>query len=166
MIPVPLLLVRHAEAEGKNPLGDWARCLTRDGRLAFRRSARQLASLVKLRGIATSPYVRAVQTAELLAEACGLSEVRVRPELIPQKKAAARIERLAEELATGWALVGHNPSLAEAAARVLGLPSLPLNLKKGSALALRRRGTGFGFQWLASPGAKLLTRLPRERLQR
>jgi phosphohistidine phosphatase len=153
--------VRHAEAESDHPLGDWARGLTPAGRASFRRSAREIASLVKLRGIATSPYVRAVQTAELLAEACSLSEVRVRAELIPQKKAAAQIERLAEELVTGWALVGHNPSLAEAAARLLGLPVLPLNLKKGSALALRRRGTGFGFQWLASPGAKLLTRLPR-----
>lgn len=158
---MPLLLIRHAQAEAKNPQGDWARGLTARGRRAFKRHARQLAQLIALRGIATSPYVRAVQTAEILADVCGVSDVRVRSELVPRKRGTARILRLARELGSGWALVGHNPSLAEAAARALGLNDLPFSLTKGGALALRRRGMGFSFHWLASPKAEVVTRLPR-----
>ncbi len=74
---MPLLLVRHAVAEDAHPLGDEARALTAEGRAAFRAHARKLARLTPMTGIVTSPLVRAVQTAELLAEAFGLGSVRI-----------------------------------------------------------------------------------------
>ncbi len=163
---MPVLLIRHAKAETKNREGDWARGLTPQGRIAFRRHARKLASLVHLEGIATSPYVRAVQTAEILAEVHGINDVKVRSELVPGRRAAARIVGLALELGTGWGLVGHDPSLSEAAARALGLKTLPWSLKKGSVLALRCRGNGFTFEWLAMPGREVATQLPAEQFQR
>jgi phosphohistidine phosphatase len=147
-----ILLVRHAKAEAEHPLGDWARALTAEGRASFRRHARLLAGRVRLQGIATSPYARAVQTAEILAEAGAVDEVRVRLELAPGKQVGQQIAQLAGELGTGWALVGHNPSLEEAAGLMLKMRSLPFSLKKGSVLALRRVNQGFGFDWLATPG--------------
>jgi phosphohistidine phosphatase len=147
-----ILLVRHAKAEAEHPLGDWARALTAEGRAAFRRHARLLAGKVTLQGIATSPYVRAVQTAEILAEACAVDDVSVRLELAPAKGVGQQIAALASELKNGWALVGHNPSLEEAAAFLLKLKSLPVGLKKGSALAVRRVNQGFEVEWLAAPG--------------
>jgi len=149
-----ILIVRHAKAEAEHRLGDWARGLTAEGRTSFRRHAQSLAGRVRLQGIATSPYVRAVQTAEILAEACEVTEVSVRFELVPAKGVGQQIAKLAAELGTGWALVGHNPSLEEAARLMLKLKSLPFSLKKGSLLAVRRLNADdkFAFEWLATPG--------------
>ena len=147
-----ILLVRHAKAEGEHALGDWARAITSEGRTSFRRHAQLLAGRVRLQAIATSPYVRAVQTAEILAQAFSVDEVQIRLELAPAKQVGQQIADLANELDAGWALVGHNPSLEEAAAAMLKLESLPFSLKKGSILALRRVQRGFAFEWLAAPG--------------
>src|SRR5712692_1264826 len=102
---MPILLIRHAKAEANNEAGDWARALTAGGRRVFRRQARRLASLAAVKGIASSPYVRAVQTAEILAASCGINQVRVSSELAPNRRAAERILRLALELGADWALV-------------------------------------------------------------
>lgn len=147
-----ILLVRHAKAAAEHELGDWARGLTAEGRVQFRRHAQRLAGKVRLQGIATSPYVRAAQTAEILAEAWSVDQVQVRLELAPAQDVGNQIADLAGELGAGWALVGHNPSLEEAAAAMLKLDRLPFSLKKGSILALRRAQRGFGFDWLAAPG--------------
>src|SRR6185503_2481839 len=112
--------------------------------------ARRLAEMVELSGIVTSPLVRAVQTAELLATACGLDDVVVRAELAPQWYARGKIAKLAREMGAGYALVGHNPSLHEAAGDLLGLEEFPGTLKKGSAVALRPNGKGFAFEWLST----------------
>jgi len=147
-----ILLVRHAKAAAEHELGDWARGLTTEGRAEFRRHAQRLVGKVRLQGIATSPYVRAAQTAEILAEAWSVDDVQVRLELAPAKDVGNQIADLAGELGAGWALVGHNPSLEEAAAAMLKLDRLSFNLKKGSILSLRRVNRGFGFDWLAAPG--------------
>jgi phosphohistidine phosphatase len=155
----PILLVRHAKAEREHPLGDWARSLTAKGRKSFAAQARVLAEHCSLKGIATSPWVRAVQTAEILAEATGVGNVQSRGELLPDRNAPARILKLAQELGPGWALVGHNPSLEEAAARALGVSEWPLKLKKGAAVALRWQGGSFAFVWQASPNKALVKKL-------
>jgi phosphohistidine phosphatase len=155
----PILLVRHAKAEPEHPLGDWARGLTAKGRKAFAAHARVLAEHCSLKGIATSPWVRAVQTAEILAEATGVGNVQSRGELLPDRNAPARILKLAQELGPGWALVGHDPSLEDAAARALGVSEWPLKLKKGAGVALRWQGGSFAFVWQASPKQALVKRL-------
>lgn len=155
----PILLVRHAKAEREHSLGDWARDLTAKGRKLFKFQARALADLCPLTGIATSPWVRAVQTAEILADAANLNNVEARAELIPDGNAPTRILKLARELGPGWALVGHNPSLEEAATRALGLSEWPLKLKKGAAIALRWEAGTFAFAWQASPEEGLIKQL-------
>lgn len=153
---MPLLLIRHAVAEDVHPLGDEARALTPEGRAAFRTHARKLARLTPMAGIVTSPLVRAVQTAELLAEAFGLGRVEVHPALLPGPHAHKRILRLARELGAGWMLVGHNPSLSRAGELALELDTLPGKLRKGTALALQPEGKHFSFAWMAAPGRPLL----------
>jgi phosphohistidine phosphatase len=146
-----LLIVRHGRAEEDHPSGDFARGLDEKGREKFRAHARDLSERVRLRGIATSPLVRAVQTAEILADACGVAEVRVRSELEPGPRADEQIAGLARELGEGWALVGHEPSLSGAAELLLG-GGRRVELKKGAAIALRPGGKKFAFAWLAAPG--------------
>jgi len=156
-----ILLIRHAKAEREHRLGDSARGLTAKGRRMFRSHARLLASRAAIRRIGTSPLVRAVQTAEILAEAMGVSQVAILPDLAPSPFAAIRIAKLVRELRTGWALVGHNPSLAEAAAKLIGVKEIPVRLKKGSALSLESEGKKHHFEWLAGPGDRWKTRLRR-----
>jgi phosphohistidine phosphatase len=147
-----LLLVRHAKAEDSNDLGDPSRALTMEGRGTFRSHADALAERCVLHGIVTSPLVRAVQTAEILADAFGVSDVIVLNELSPSKGSASAIVRLAEEYGSGWAFVGHNPSLAEAAAILASRKEGELRLRKGSAAAFQVRKGKAQLEWLWAPG--------------
>ncbi|WP_224370764.1 SixA phosphatase family protein [Hyalangium versicolor] len=152
---LPLMLVRHAVAEEDHPLGDKARALTPEGRAAFRQHARKLARLTPMTGILSSPLVRAVQTAEILAEAFGLAQVEVHSALMPRSHAHKRIVELASEVGPGWILVGHNPGLARAGKLALG-EELPDKMRKGTVLALMPSGKRFTFAWIAAPGRSVL----------
>jgi phosphohistidine phosphatase len=150
-----LLLVRHGKAEDHHPLGDAARPLTDEGREEMREHARKVAGHVGLEGILTSPAVRAVQTAEILAEACGVEVVGVRGELSIDRASTRGIEALCREVGPGWALVGHNPSMAEVLAHLLGYHTAP-QFKKGAVVALRP-GSSLPWElaWVAAPGRKM-----------
>lgn len=157
-----LLLVRHAKAEKTHPAGDAARPLSGDGRHAFRKHVRELAHLCRLKGIVTSPLVRAVQTAELLATGFDLEDVKVSKLLAPVGvRPADRIISVAQQFGAGHALIGHNPSLTLAAAKLLGLRELPFSFKKGAAMAFEVDGKGFSFAWYHSPGGDLVKHLPK-----
>jgi phosphohistidine phosphatase len=106
-------LVRHAKAEQGSPGGDAARRLTREGRDRFRRQLDAIAGQLRLRRIVTSPYARAVETAELLSEATG-APVEQDVRLASGASGGRELLRLAAELGPGTALVGHNPEVAEA----------------------------------------------------
>jgi phosphohistidine phosphatase len=149
-----LLLVRHAKAERSHGGGDLYRALTPEGREAFREHAPALCKKVKLRGIATSPAVRAVQTAELLAAAAGVSDIVVRSELLAESP--KKLLALARELGNGWAMVGHNPALASLLALALDLQEPP-RLPKGAGAAVTLTGEKAIFRWLAPVGASPLT---------
>lgn len=151
-----VLLVRHGKAEDSHSLGDAARALTAEGRDEFRGHARQLARYLTLQGIYTSPAVRAVQTAELLAEACGVSQIEVRGELEMDAASARSIEALCRAAGPGYALVGHNPSMAEALGHLVGHPGSAPQFRKGGAAALTP-GPSLPWQlaWMAAPGKKM-----------
>jgi phosphohistidine phosphatase len=153
-----VLLVRHGKAEDSHPLGDAGRALTDEGRETMRLHARRLASDVALEGILTSPLVRAVQTAEILAEAWGVGQVLVRAELDFGRASASSMETLCRSVGPGWALVGHNPSMAEALEHLLGHPAGVPRFRKGTVAALRPSATGeppWQLAWLVSPGRKM-----------
>jgi phosphohistidine phosphatase len=163
---VKLYLVRHAEAiERTGTMADGDRYLTTKGRLAFRKIARR----VRKTGIApdvifTSPLLRAVQTAEILAERLKHEgPVVVAKELSPGFDLRALRALLSGSGSPAEAaFVGHEPDLGDLAATLLALPG-GFPLRKGAVLALELDiGVPKGaakFLWMED-GKGTATRLP------
>ncbi len=150
-----LYLVRHGSAEDTHPLGDEARALTAEGRRAFRKLCAEIGGELGLRGIACSPLVRAVQTAEILAEAAGVDEIRIEAALAADDATVAGIAALARKLGPGWALVGHNPSFAAAYATWSGIDPDETSFRKGAVAAFRvGNGGALTRLFVVSPGRK------------
>jgi len=134
-----LYLVRHAEAiERSGTTPDGRRYLTTKGRRSFRKIARR----VRKAGIApdivySSPLLRAVQTAEILAERLKYDgEVIVAMELSPGFDDRALRSLLSRAgIPAEAAFVGHEPDLGDLAAALLALPGR-FPLRKGAVLAL------------------------------
>ncbi len=154
-----VLLVRHGKAEDGHPLGDKARALTTEGRREFREHAQRLAATIRLTSVITSPLVRAVQTAEVLADALGIDGIVVARELSTDGS-AERLADFAREVGTGHALVGHNPTIAEAVSLLLGRRGEP-RFRKGAAAALAPVSgkAAWRLLWTASPGRGFETEL-------
>ena len=93
-------------------------------RRRFRKTARAFARLGrKVNLILTSPLVRAVQTAEILAAEARHGEVAVLEELDPKFGARSLLEAVAKRAdgVQSIALVGHDPQLSSALATLAGL---------------------------------------------
>lgn len=147
-------LVRHARAEG-SAATDAARRLTPEGRAAFEALARRLAPrLDDVTRIRTSPFERAVETADLLALALGgragpvTSAVEEDPALAAGVSGGTRILALAARAGDGAALVGHNPELAEAVALAAGRE---VEVKPGTIAALDLEGGRASLVWMEAP---------------
>jgi phosphohistidine phosphatase len=132
-----LYLIRHSIAEESARSGrDADRALTDDGKERMGRAAEGLrAAGVRLELVLTSPYRRAIETAEIVAAALGGVECRELPELaagaIPATVLAElRHYRTLESLA----LVGHQPDLGHLASQILtgSADVCPIAFKKGS----------------------------------
>jgi phosphohistidine phosphatase len=115
---VGLLVIRHADAVAEGPvLGDTDRFLTAAGR----EQARSLGRAIQARGLRldwvwSSPLVRAVQTAELVAAACGFAgAIEVSPRLAPGGSVRQLLDELAAQGGPG-AVVGHEPMMSALAA--------------------------------------------------
>ena len=131
-------LIRHGEA-GDDAPRDEVRSLTLRGRASVGRVGRAL----RRRGgdftlIASSPLVRAVQTAEIIAAAVGYGgRVVISETLEPD----ARVSRTVAWLATlegegSVALCAHEPILSTLAGALLGVDRFPA-LRKAEVLRLR-----------------------------
>jgi len=156
-----LYLVRHAIAEEPGIRPDSQRPLTDNGRAQMRKIARGLARLdVRPDLILTSPYVRARETAGLLADAFQLNEdnLKVSEHLVP----GSPLRQLVEEINSRYpktenmACVGHEPFLSELSSLLLtGTKDLALNFEKGGVCALAmvslRYGRCAGLEWLLTP---------------
>jgi phosphohistidine phosphatase len=161
-----LYLVRHAEAiERSGATPDASRYLTPKGRTAFRKIARRAREAgIAPEVIFTSPLLRAVQTAEILAERLKHEgPVVVANELSPgfDDRALRSLLAGAGNLAEA-AFVGHEPDLGDLAALLLSLRG-DFPLRKGAVVALEVEGTaqrGAGkFLWMED-GKGTATRLP------
>jgi phosphohistidine phosphatase len=131
-----IYFVRHAIAEerGEAYPDDRLRPLSRKGIAKFRKAAEGLDRLgVTIDRILCSPLVRARETADILSERLG-----GHPEVVEIGSLApgGSFEELMADL-EAWsrfgaiALVGHEPSIGDLAARLVGLRS-PLEFKKGA----------------------------------
>jgi len=138
-------LVRHAEAA---PGGvDADRRLTAAGRNAFANLLPALGARLAVKRILSSPFLRARQTAELLARWSGVP-VETHDDLASGHDGGRELLALARGQADGTALVGHNPEVAEAL-QLAGAtsPAVP----PGTVAALDFSGTAPRLLWVRSP---------------
>jgi phosphohistidine phosphatase len=132
-----LVLIRHARAEERTLFKrDRTRALTEDGRRRMRKAARGLHALLPgLTQIATSPLLRARQTAEIVAALyAGIDTVSV-PALSPGAAPRTVLAWLRTQPQDALlALVGHEPDLGRLASWLLaGRPAGFVQFKKGAA---------------------------------
>ena len=162
-----LYLVRHAEAiERSSTTPDASRYLTTKGRLSFRkiaRRARQAGAAPDV--IFTSPLLRSVQTAEILAERLKhKGAVVVSKELSPGFDLRALRALLVDAgNPAEAAFVGHEPDLGDLAGTLLALPG-GFPLRKGAVVAVEVGGSVQAgtakFLWMEDDKGTT-TRLPR-----
>lgn len=133
-------LIRHAiaEARGDEWPDDTQRPLSSDGVRKMRRAVEGLAALgVELDLIVSSPLLRAVQTADLVANGLpSRPRIITLPALAPGgapsiTAGALRVVGRAQTVA----IVGHEPDLGELAAWMLGTAS-PIPFRKGAVCCL------------------------------
>lgn len=154
-----LYLLRHGIAEdGEAGQPDSERALTGEGRRKLRSILRSAAAAdVSPTLIITSPYRRAVQTAQIAAEVFGYSGGLLRTKaLTPGSTPQAvweeiRVHSDAEQVL----LSGHEPLLSATTAFLLGSPGMEIEFKKGSMARVdivrfgpAPRGT---LKWLLAP---------------
>lgn len=139
-----LILIRHARAEERAIFRrDRTRALTEDGRRRMRKAARGLYALLPgISQIATSPFLRARQTAEIVAVAYHGLEIAPLPALVPGEAARTLLVWLrAQPEDAVLALVGHEPDLGRLAGWLLcGKPSGFMKFKKGAAALIEFAG--------------------------
>jgi len=135
-------LIRHAEAGDDAPT-DEARSLTTRGREDARRLGHALARRgVEFSLMVSSPLVRAVQTAEIVAAEIGYRQRLAVTDLLVPEGAASRVVAWLKtagrqlEGSPSIALVAHEPILSALAALLIGKPRYP-PLRKTEALRIR-----------------------------
>ncbi|MEN6610190.1 MAG: phosphohistidine phosphatase SixA [Methanoregulaceae archaeon] len=109
-----LYIFRHGAAETGLPGGDAGRILTREGKSDIRLVARWLKSLgVTPDIIATSPYIRARETAAITVKilAC-TNRIEVWEELAPGNPISRIVHRLSESGKNSVIVIGHEPMLS------------------------------------------------------
>lgn len=139
---------------------DSQRPLTAAGQDRFRQFvARLSASGLRLDRIATSPFVRCLQTAELLAAGCDpRPPITEHPALATDLDLAVLLDwtRAQRVASVGW--VGHAPDMGEFVAQLIGDRRAQVHFSKGAAALLEfadEVATGRGeLRWLVT--AKIL----------
>ena len=134
-----IYLVRHSEAVDRvPPMQDAARYLSARGRVSFREMARRFRDAGGLpTRILTSPFIRAVQSAEILSETIRYDgDVVVDPRLSPGFD-VAKLNAVLDDCPSEReiAFVGHEPDLGDILTRLLSLPQ-GYAMRKGAIAAL------------------------------
>ncbi len=132
-----LYVIRHAISEplGKrNEFSDEKRSLTDAGRDRMREAAKGLRKLgVQFDLLLTSPLIRAIQTAEIVAAAFDVgAEIQQTASLAPGASAGALFAELKSQTGVeSVALVGHQPDLGLLVSGIIGSAAASIQLKKG-----------------------------------
>jgi phosphohistidine phosphatase len=158
-----LYLLRHAIAVERDSSGyehDSARPLTPKGERRMRRSAKGMLALgLSYDLICSSPYLRAKQTADIVAEVCKVHEgVFLSPALAPDGNAKQAIEELNHHRSSkqNILVVGHEPYLSGLISMLVsGSAALTLVMKKGGLCKLSIEALRFErcaiLEWLLTP---------------
>jgi phosphohistidine phosphatase len=132
-----IYLLRHGIAEDARPGGsDADRALTPEGKEKLHRVLKRTGIEPSL--ILSSPYKRAVETAEIASEVLGYAGKVVRIEaLVPNGSPYAVWDELRarkDEIAV--LLAGHEPLMSAIVAFLLGCPSLQVDMKKAALVRI------------------------------
>ena len=149
-----LFVMRHGVAEDQSASGvDGDRALTPDGRHGVRRVAHALKTFgeVPVR-IVTSPLVRALQTAELVATALDRPDVvEIARDLALGSRAASVAGRLVLAANTSVMMVGHEPDLGDLVTDLAG-PILSRGFQKAMVVGFEVEADGAHPRgWTARP---------------
>jgi phosphohistidine phosphatase len=156
-----LYIVRHGIAidrEDPKCPADPERYLTEEGVDKTRQVAKAIAALgIGADLMISSPYVRAMQTAEIFANALKYSKQKIRRSdlLLPGAESSALFRELAKDKQSSSVfLFGHAPHLDEFIAAALGSKHRITALKKAGVAALQLKRISppsAEFLWLATP---------------
>ncbi len=154
-----LYIVRHAWAEDRDETrwpDDSQRPLTEDGEKRFRKFLKHLADArFWPEVIASSPFVRCMQTAELIAKRVkDCPVIKELPGLAPGSNLDALIEWTNQHGSGDVAWVGHDPDVTHLAGGLIGDATAAIHFKKGAVASIRfngpvQRGQG-QLMWLAT----------------
>lgn len=153
-----VVLLRHGKAVDGAPT-DGLRWLTAEGRAQVQDVGAAFTEAgLRFTDVRTSPLVRAVQTAEIIAAATGYrGEVRVHPTLAPDEGTTAQALAPLDAVDADAALllVGHEPRVRLMAGNLLGLPGFP-SFRTASAclLELVAGGSGARFIGMLDPATR------------
>ncbi len=131
-----VVFFRHGIADSTTP--DETRALTEEGKRKTRSAAEGLKTMeTQFAQILTSPWTRAVQTAEIVADVLALPAPEVLPELAGDRSVAELFEALRRRQSGNLLLVGHQPLLGEAVATLLGASGkCQIDMRKSGACSL------------------------------
>jgi phosphohistidine phosphatase len=159
-----LVIIRHGtavepEEAAKEKLPDAERPLTKPGKKKMRAAAAGLTRVIdRIDLLASSPLVRAQETAEIVADAFGGMKVARVDELKPGKPVKAVLQWLQGHAADATvAVVGHEPQLGMLVSHLLvGERKRPfVEVRKGSATLLdfpeQVKAGGAVLQWMLKP---------------
>src|SRR5580658_353643 len=156
-----LFFLRHGKAHARSPQWrpDSKRPPTREGENGMLDVARGTKTLgVSFDVILTSPYVRALRTAEILAEVFDSQKIFETAGLSPDAGASDIIDEINENFSTAGeiVLVGHEPSLSGLISTLLtGESGMAIEFKKAGFCKLTIEKLVFGkcacLNWLLTP---------------
>jgi phosphohistidine phosphatase len=156
-----LFFLRHGKAHPRGPQWrpDSKRPLTREGETKMFDVARGFQAMdVSFDMILTSPYARALRTAEIVAEVYKSRKPIATSRLAPNAGAQEIIDEIHEDFssAEGIVLVGHEPGLSRLISTLLtGEEGMATELKKAGLCKLEIKNLFFGkcarLHWLLTP---------------
>ena len=153
-----LYILRHAIAvpRGTPRFKDENRPLTKDGARKMKAVAEGMRGLkLKFDRIVTSPWLRARQTADIVAKTFH-QEVEIWKSLIPSEDPRQLIAALRKSNDEDLLLVGHEPHLSQfISVLISGGPGTQIEFKKGGLCKVRSDDLIYGqcatLQWLLAP---------------
>ncbi len=150
-------ILRHATAEARGPgVPDAQRQLTPEGKQELKAVLKQAhAAAVAPEAILTSPWSRAIETAQMAGKVLHCERVVETRALLPDAPPAEVLKEIrAIRNANQVMVAGHEPQLSRLAAFLLEAP-LALDLKKGALLRIdiqEKQGPPRGvLKWMLTP---------------
>jgi phosphohistidine phosphatase len=155
-----LYIVRHGIAESAHPDGDPYRELTDEGKKKVEGMAGFVKKKISPVVILTSPYVRALQTAEIFSTVLSLKPpVEKTDTLYPGDDPKSVLFELSSRREDEVLLTGHNPHMQELVRTLLGSAGDAIPLKKASITCIDLDGDPVHaagiLKWIITPGVIL-----------